>query len=197
MVETKSLSALEMLASASVTIIESEVWQLELINKIDMLESEYIKLITGKTAVLFAAACATPAVVVGLHENEINALYSFGLNLGIAFQITDDLLDYTSQNQKFGKVIGSDLLEGKITLPLIILRSLLSKEEYRIFSESFTSQSIDNIITLLNKHNCINRCTQIASRYSVYAIEQLNKLPKNNVINLLIELTKFLVQRIH
>lgn len=198
MVATGSLDALEMLSSTSATIIESEVWQLDLINKINMPQDEYIKLITGKTAVLFAAACATPAIVAQIEEHSIKNLYNFGLNLGVAFQITDDLLDYTSQNAKFGKTVGSDLLEGKITLPLIILRSFLANEEYEIYKQSIEKQDIDKVIHLLNKYNCINKCTEIALQYSQLAIQNLSNLrPGKRIHNLLIDLASFLVKRIY
>ena len=119
MVEAGSLKVLSVLADASATISEGEILQLSAVKNINTDEETYFKIIDGKTAALFAAATKVGAIISNMDETHVDALTNFGKALGISFQLTDDLLDYTGFEESLGKNIGDDYREGKITLPLI------------------------------------------------------------------------------
>ena len=118
MVETQNLEVLNILSNASAVIAEGEVLQLSVSSNIETTEATYFKVIEGKTAALFAAACEVGAVIANADEAAIIALRTYGMKLGLAFQIADDILDYTA-DEKFGKSIGNDFAECKLTLPVI------------------------------------------------------------------------------
>ena len=128
-VSTKSLSALEVLSSASVIIAEGEVSQLaQLEAKKNISEADYLNVINAKTAELFGAACSVGAIITG-KDSDAKKLKEFGLKLGNIFQIADDALDYFSNSKKVGKNVGDDFYEGKITLPLIMLLDKVNPKE--------------------------------------------------------------------
>lgn len=120
MVEDGSLQVLAILSRAAATIAEGEVLQLATQNDLSTSEQRYLDVITGKTAALFAAACEIGAVVAGRDESTARALATFGENLGIAFQLVDDALDYAADQRTLGKTVGDDFREGKITLPVLL-----------------------------------------------------------------------------
>ncbi len=120
MVETGSLRALDILSKASAVITQGEVLQLTKAFDLDLTQADYIEIISSKTAALFSAASESGAVAAGASEEKITALYSYGLNLGLAFQIQDDVLDYQGSAADLGKNAGDDFAEGKSTLPLIL-----------------------------------------------------------------------------
>src|SRR5215472_7449343 len=120
MVEDGSLSVLRILSQAAATIAEGEVLQLVTQNDLSTSETRYLEVIKGKTAALFAAACEVGAIVADRPTGEAAALAEFGLNLGIAFQLVDDALDYTADQALLGKTVGDDFREGKITLPVLV-----------------------------------------------------------------------------
>ena len=177
MVKTKSLDALQMLANASAVIAEAEVWQLDLIDNIAISQKEYIKMITSKTAVLFAAACASGAVVSGCTAEQKKALYNFGLNLGISFQIMDDVLDYSSANLKFGKQIGSDYYEGKVTLPLILAYDSATADEKSLIEQGMQNKkdekSLHGILKLIDKYAGFTRSVEVAQSFADKGCKEL------------------------
>ncbi len=181
MVETGSLAALGMLANTASTITEAEIWQLELIGKIDISLEEYIKLVTGKTAALFAASCAVSAVAMNLPKSITDSLYAYGLNLGICFQIVDDILDYFSNSEDFGKNIGNDLLEGKITIPLIYAYQLGSSEERQFIAMLLTNANpseheLDQLYALFNKCNARGCALKVAVEYAEKGVKCLESV---------------------
>ena len=121
MVEDGDLEVLKLLSSTSAKIAQGEVLQLQHKGEADLLEETYIEIINLKTASLFSAATKTGACLSGSNEKEKKALESYGRNLGLAFQIADDALDYYAKEKLFGKEIGKDFFEGKVTLPLITI----------------------------------------------------------------------------
>ena len=129
MVEDGSLEILKLLSSTSSKIAQGEVLQLEYKNEIDILEETYFNIINLKTASLFAASTKVGACITDKSKKEKDALESYGRNLGIAFQIADDALDYYSTKTIFGKEIGKDFFEGKVTLPIIFLYQKINIEE--------------------------------------------------------------------
>jgi octaprenyl-diphosphate synthase len=120
MVEDGSLKVLAILSRAAATIAEGEVLQLATQNDLSTSDSRYLEVIKGKTAALFAAACQVGAVVADRPEAEEAALADYGMNLGIAFQLVDDALDYAADQATLGKTVGDDFREGKITLPVLV-----------------------------------------------------------------------------
>ena len=128
MVDDGDLEILKLLSSTSAKIAQGEVMQLEHKGEADLLEETYIDIINLKTAALFSAATKTGACLAGSNDKEKSALESYGKNLGLAFQIADDALDYYSKELIFGKKIGKDFYEGKVTLPLIIVFVLVTVE---------------------------------------------------------------------
>ena len=119
MVRDGSLPVLAILSRAAATIAEGEVLQLQTQNDLSTTEDQYLEVIQGKTAALFAAACEVGAVIAGRPAREQGALASFGMNLGIAFQLVDDVLDYAANEATLGKTVGDDFREGKVTLPVL------------------------------------------------------------------------------
>ena len=120
MVADGSLKVLDILSRAAATIAEGEVLQLVTQNDLSTTEERYLDVIRGKTAALFAAACQVGAVVAGRPPAQEAALAEYGINLGIAFQLVDDALDYAADQAKLGKTVGDDFREGKITLPVLV-----------------------------------------------------------------------------
>lgn len=133
MVQTESLSVLDILSRASCTIAEGEVLQLETQSNMTTQRQTYIDVITAKTAALFAAATKSGAAVSGAPEEQIEALYQYGLNFGIAYQLVDDALDYAGTDQSIGKTAGDDFREGKMTLPVILAYQQAHNDEERAF----------------------------------------------------------------
>ena len=120
MVEVGSLRALDILSAAATVIAEGEVMQLAAAKNTETTEDEYLAVIRGKTAELFAAACEVGPVIAGRPKAEQAACRSYGMNLGIAFQLVDDALDYSAEQERLGKTVGDDFREGKITLPVLL-----------------------------------------------------------------------------
>lgn len=197
MIESGSQESLLMLVKASITIIEAEVWQLDLIGKVIEEQDKYIQLILGKTASLFAVSCAVAGVVNGALKDVIDALYDYGLNLGILFQITDDLLDYYAEEEVFGKKIGSDFLEKKMTLPLIVLLNLASEAEREIIIENFRSPDpdISKVTSLIKKYDIAQHIEKHEITYRDRAIAALSKLPEVPVREVLFSLLNYITKR--
>ncbi len=147
MVATKDLEALEELSNTAAIISSAEVKQLELLNKIDITREEYFQLITDKTASLFATAAALGARAGGKKE-EIDEARAFGLEFGIRYQVEDDWSDYSKTSEMLGKDAKHDLMEGKITLPLILLREKLGLEVIKPLVEK---KDINQLIALLRR----------------------------------------------
>jgi len=179
-----NLEILKILSDTSVVISEGEV--LELINDKDLTINEdiYFKVINGKTASLFSAACQVGGISAKGSLKEIEAIKSFGTNFGMAFQLIDDAIDYSSSDEKLGKNIGDDFKEGKITLP-IILAYLRSNDEEKIFwNKNLVNldQSPDDLakaILIIKKYNCIKDTIDRARHFTNVAIDSLETFENN------------------
>jgi octaprenyl-diphosphate synthase len=163
MVQSDSIRVLDILANASAVIAEGEVAQLTTANNTDTEEDSYLNVISSKTAALFAAACQIGAVIGERPSQEENALYQYGLNLGIAFQLVDDYLDYGASDNRLGKDVGDDFREGKITLPVILAFRRGKTEEQDFWRR--TLENLDQNKDLMNikhclKHKCAQEVTQ-------------------------------------
>jgi octaprenyl-diphosphate synthase len=179
MVEDGSLSVLAILSRASATIAEGEVLQLTTQNDIATTEERYLDVIRGKTAALFAAACRVGAVVAERGRAEEEALDGYGLNLGIAFQLIDDVLDYNANQARLGKTVGDDFREGKITLPVLLAyrRGDRSEREFWVRTIEDTSRQqdgdLERAMTLMERHGALRDTVLRARHYGLMAKDAL------------------------
>ncbi len=200
MVEDGNLEVLKLLSSTSSKIAQGEVLQLQHKGEVDMLEETYLKIISAKTAELFAAATKVGAILSGVENKEKDALEFYGRNLGLTFQIADDTLDYNAELKLFGKKIGQDFFEGKITLPIILLFQKLENDEKKILSNMFkkelrTKDDLNKIIALINKYKIIQDCYQKAQHYINLASNSLSIFKDSKEKNILKRLTSFSLSR--
>ena len=168
MVEDGDLEVLKLLSSTSSKIAQGEVLQLQHKGEADLLEETYIDIINLKTASLFSAATKTGACLSGSNEKEKKALESYGRNLGLAFQIADDALDFYAKEKLFGKEIGKDFFEGKVTLPMIIIFQKGNKEEKNFLNEIMrkekrTEQDFSNTLSLIRDNVLLKSCSVLFS----------------------------------
>jgi octaprenyl-diphosphate synthase len=174
-----NLDILRLISEMGDIMSEGEVFQLSKCGDINLSEQEYFNIIEKKTAVLISASCASGSILSSASREKINALKQFGRNAGMAFQITDDILDYMAEGEDFGKSIGKDLEEGKITLPLIFAIKQSTNEEKNKIKGIITSQkrskkAAREILMLIKKYKGIDYSFQIASGYISEAKSQLN-----------------------
>lgn len=178
MVETGSLEVLRILSRASAVIAEGEVLQLQTTNDLATDEAAYLRVIEGKTAALFSAACRVGAVVAGRPEAEQDALETFGHNLGVAFQLVDDVLDYSALQARLGKTVGDDFREGKMTLPVVLAYSRGDEGERAFWVRVFEQQDqqdgdLDVAVRLMVRHNALADAMASARRYGERARDAL------------------------
>ena len=156
MVEDGNLEVLKLLSSTSAEISQGEVLQLQHKSEVDMLEETYLKIISAKTASLFAASTKVGSILANKEKKIKDALEFYGKNLGLTFQIADDTLDYNSELKLFGKKIGKDFYEGKVTLPIILLFQKANNEEKENLKKTFSKESrieadLKNTLFLIKK----------------------------------------------
>lgn len=190
-VKSNKSRAFKELADASATISAAEVWQIQLLDKIDITIDEYIKLITEKTAVLFGAACAVGAITNDCSDETVKHARDFGVNLGISYQIKDDWLDYFGNAQVMGKEILQDIKTGKVTLPLIMLLRKISESDLKHCIEILKDKTIDSrkISEMMQKFAIETEVQSFSQQFKTAAIEALMKI--NNVHPLLATLAQF------
>ena len=202
MVEDGSLKVLGILSRASSVIAEGEVLQLLTTNDTETGESQYLEVIKSKTAQLFAAACRIGAVVAERPKVEEDALDSFGMNLGIVFQLIDDVLDYRADQTKLGKTVGDDFREGKITLPVILAFRRGSDEERTFWRRTLedleqTDDDLARAIELMEKHGALSDSVDRARHYGAIARDALGIFKECPEKRALINLIDFCIQRVH
>ena len=202
MVEVGNLKALEILSSAAAVIAEGEVMQLAAAKNTATTEDEYIAVIRAKTAELFAAACEVGPVLSTRPRAEQAACRSFGMNLGITFQLVDDALDYGGAAQKLGKNVGDDFREGKITLPVVLSFRRGSATEREFWNRTLGQADIrdtdlDTAISLMTKHHAIEDTIGRARHYGAIAIDALALVPPSDVKQALEEAVAFCIARAH
>ena len=202
MVDDGSQEVLKILSSVSSEIAQGEILQLQFEKQIDMVEKNYLDIITAKTASLFGASMRVGGCINDRSKKEKEALESYGRNLGICFQITDDILDYSSKEKVFGKKIGNDFIEGKITLPIILLFQKASVKEREMLNEYFTQETrteneFNQVLKLINKYNVIDTCKKRADYFSNVASDSLSIFEKNYIVQKLQELSFFIINRIN
>ena len=201
MVETGNLRVLDILANASATIAEGEVLQLTVAQNLNTSEDTYLKVIRGKTAALFEAACKVGGVISSADEKIIDALATYGDALGISFQITDDLLDYAGESSNLGKSIGDDFRERKMSLPLIKVLTKADQKEKNFWIRTIEKgdqqdDDLDHALELMIKHGALEETRKDALYWANKAKQAMNTLPESEIRNALMDLPDYVVKRI-
>ena len=200
MVEDGDQEVLKLLSSTSADISQGEVLQLQHNREIDMLEETYLKIISSKTASLFAAATKVGAILSNQENKVKDALEFYGKNLGLTFQIADDTLDYNSELKLFGKEIGNDFFEGKVTLPIILLNQKVNSYEKKDIKNCFlnherSESDFKSILGLIKKYDIINDCYLKAQYFIGLSSNSLSIFPDTKEKEILKKLTSFSLER--
>ena len=200
MVENGNLEILKLLSSTSSIIAQGEVLQLQHKGEIDILEETYLKIISSKTASLFAAATKVGAIISNKDSKYKEALEFYGKNLGLTFQIADDTLDYNSELKVFGKKIGNDFFEGKVTLPIILLYQKIDQDNKKYLKSLFNkekrnNEELDYILNLIKKNNIINECYKKAEHFINLSYNSLSVFEDSQEKKNLKNLTSFSIER--
>ena len=200
MVEDGDLEVLKLLSSTSAKIAQGEVLQLQHKGEADLLEETYIDIINLKTASLFSAATKTGACLSGSNEKEKKAIESYGRNLGLAFQIADDALDYYAKEKLFGKELGKDFFEGKVTLPLITIFQKANDEEKSFLTEIMrkekrTEDDFSETLALIYKYKAVEATFKKAEYFVNVSYDALAIFPETQDKKILQNLTSFSLNR--
>ena len=200
MVEVASLRALEILSSAAAVIAEGEVMQLGAAKNTATTEDDYLAVIRAKTAELFAAACEVGPAIAGRSKDEQAACRSFGMNLGVAFQLVDDALDYGGKSAKLGKNVGDDFRDGKITLP-VVLSFRRGSDSERVFwrrtleDGDASDHDLETAVSLMIKHRALEDTIKRAHHYGSIAKDALALFPDSAMKGSLVEAVDFAIGR--
>ncbi len=202
MVEVGNLHALDILSAAAAVIAEGEVMQLGAAKNTATNEDEYLAVIRAKTAELFAAACQVGPALAVREKAEQAACRSFGMNLGIAFQLVDDALDYGGKSAKLGKSVGDDFREGKITLPVVLSFRRGSESERAFWNRTLgegeiRDRDLDTAIELMARHHAIEDTIGRARHYGAIATDALALVPQSEIKTALEEAVAFCIARAH
>ena len=200
MVEDGSLAVLKTLSNASAVIAEGEVLQLSASNDITTSESIYLQVVRAKTAELFAAACAVGGLVAGAPERQVSALFDYGAQFGMAFQLVDDVLDYSALQARLGKSIGDDFREGKITSPVLIAVARGTDDERQFWQRTLAEQNhrdgdLDRAIELLSRYGALEETVAKAHRYGDAALTALEQVPDHPLRDSLHDVVDFCINR--
>ncbi len=200
MVETGSLRVLDILSGAAAIIAEGEVLQLKSANNLGVTEEDYLRVVSAKTAALFAAAAESGAVVAAQSQAQIAAMRDYGQNLGIAFQLVDDALDYSGRQALMGKSVGDDFREAKVTLPVILAYARATSAAAKFWKRAIETgpqgeSDLDRAITLVEETGAISETMARARRYADLAREALSPLPAGEIRSALADIADFCVER--
>lgn len=201
MTETGNLRVMEILSNASAVIAEGEVLQLTAAQDLGTDEAVYLQVVRGKTAALFSAATEVGAVIAGATPAQVQALYDYGDALGIAFQIVDDILDYSGAAETIGKNIGDDFRERKLTLPVIKAVAQADAGEREFWQRTIEKGDqqdgdLDRALAILARHGAIEAARADALSWAAGARRSLDALPEGEIRQLLAELADFVVARV-
>ncbi|WP_298215413.1 polyprenyl synthetase family protein [Acidocella sp.] len=200
MVEDGSQEVLRILAAASATIAEGEVLQLTTQNDLSTTEEKYFEVIRGKTAALFAAAAEVGGVVAGASAEDNAALRDFGMDLGIAFQLVDDALDYAASQAELGKTVGDDFREGKLTYPVLLALEAATSAERDFWTRTLAEgeQGEDDLPTalrLIEQHDAIRRTIRRADAFIDRAVGLLLRFPESEIRAALADMARYTTAR--
>ncbi len=202
MVEVGSLPCLDVLSTAAAVIAEGEVMQLSAAKDMQTSEDDYLAVIRAKTAALFAAACEVGPILATRGKPDIAACRSYGMNLGIAFQLIDDALDYGGSSAKLGKNVGDDFREGKITLPVVLSYRRGSDEERAFWKRTLEDGDIkdgdlETALATMKKYRALEDTVERARHYGAMARDALELFPASDCKRALIDVVGFCVSRAH
>ena len=202
MVEDGSLKVLRILSRASSVIAEGEVNQLTAQRQVETSEDRYLEIISAKTAALFAAACRIAAVVAERDEEVEEALDSYGRNLGVAFQLVDDAIDYASDAATMGKGVGDDFRDGKVTLPVILAYARGSEAERGFWRQAMAggraeAPDLEHATRLLRGSGALDDTLERARHYGQRAIDALGPFPAGRAKAALVEAVEFAIHRVY
>ena len=202
MVEVGSLPSLDVLSTAAAVIAEGEVMQLSAAKDTATTEDAYLAVIRAKTAALFAAACEVGPILAQRGKAEIAACRGYGANLGVAFQLIDDALDYGGFASKLGKNVGDDFREGKITLPVVLSFRRGSTEDREFWRRTLergeiTEGDLATALAMMKKHRALEDTIERARHYGAMARDSLELFPSSPWKHALLDAVEFAVQRAH
>ncbi len=202
MVDVGSLGALRILSNAAAVIAEGEVMQLAASKDMSTTEDDYLAVISAKTAALFSAAAEIGAVISERTEIERAALRAYGTNIGLAFQLVDDALDYSGEAAKLGKKVGDDFREGKITLPVVLANRRGTTEERAFWRRTLqegdvTDADLSHAQSLVRRHGAIEETLGRAQMYGQLAKQALEIFPRNSARAALMDAVDFSVSRVN
>lgn len=197
---TGSLKVIEIISEITENMSQGEIHQLQNKGNLSLTESDYLEIIRRKTAILIQGACRVGAVVAGANEIKEAALSTYGYNVGLAFQMADDLLDYLAETRILGKQVGMDLKEGKLTLPIIIaLKAASSRDrqfmEKIIRDRDFTSGDFDKLVAILKRYDGIRYTRQLATEKVAEAARALRVFAAGNTRQLLEDIANYALAR--
>lgn len=200
MVRAGDLEILQILSDATTQMAEGEVLQLISTCDLDLVESSYLNVIRDKTAILISAACRVGAVLGGLQGAQKEALTQYGMDIGVAFQLMDDALDYVADVEEFGKSQGHDLEEGKMTLPLIHALRQCSAEERNsvagiVENESLADDDLNFVVSLIDRYGGIDYTRKRATELALDAKQRLQNFPPSDIRDALEIVADYVVSR--
>ena len=200
MVEDGSLEVLRILCSASATIAEGEVLQLTTQNDLSTTEEKYFEVIRGKTAALFAAACEVGGVIADCPAEQCSALHRFGMDLGMAFQLVDDALDYSAVQAELGKTVGDDFREGKLTYPVLVAIAAAQGEEQAFWMRTIeqgeqTEADLPAALELIRKYDATARTIARAEQFIDSACAALDGFSESEMRTALIDVARYTTAR--
>ncbi|MFB2549512.1 polyprenyl synthetase family protein [Ensifer soli] len=202
MVDVGSLDALDVLSAAACVIAEGEVLQLSVAKNMETTEDDYLSVIRAKTASLFAAAAEVGPIVAGAGKANRAAMKSYGMNLGLAFQLVDDALDYGGKAADLGKNVGDDFREGKITLPVILAYRRGTEDERAFWRESIEGgasddQRLERALGLIHRYGALTDTIARAVHYGTIARDALAPLPASPLKSALLDVIDFCIGRVN
>ncbi|WP_375449727.1 polyprenyl synthetase family protein [uncultured Devosia sp.] len=200
MVETRDIAALGVLAAAAAAMAEGEVFQLAKTGDLATTPQDYADVIRAKTATLFEAACEVGAMAGGADDAGRGALKAYGLELGNAFQLVDDVLDYRGESGVMGKNTGDDLREGKMTLPVILALAESTSAEQALISDALgdaeaSAEQVNDVVAIMERYDTLGRTVEQAEAHAQAAVDALAGLPGSAMKTLLVDVVEFSVRR--
>jgi octaprenyl-diphosphate synthase len=202
MVDAGSMEALDVLATSATVIAEGEVMQLSAAKNMETTEDDYLAVIRAKTAALFASAAEVGPIIAGEGKASRNALKSYGMNLGLAFQLVDDVLDYGGKSAELGKNTGDDFREGKITLPIILSYRRGTHDERAFWRQAIekgdaSEENLEKAMGLITRYGGLTDTIARARHYGMIARDALAPLPEGDIKEALLEVIDFCIERVN
>ncbi len=204
-VAQKNQRIMEVLSEATTRMVEGEILQLHKTGYLDITKDEYFEIISAKTGALISAACRVAGILANQPEEKEMALFRFGTKTGIAFQLADDVLDYVAEQKDLGKILGKDLGEGKITMPLIYLLKVASEQEkdeirqiikgYGAMGGQHSNNGLNRMLEIFSKHNAIEESLKVARTFVDEAKLELDIFPSSIEKDALLIMAEYAMQR--